>query len=139
MILMIVFLAVWIIDSFLFQVTTFLFNMNLIWLNVPLGVIILGISVYFMKASHKDLFDAKVEGVASEGVYARVRHPMYLGTFLIYLGLAVITLSLASIVVWLIIFAYYNTLANYEENLLEEHFGNEYLEYKKKVRKWIPV
>lgn len=60
-------------------------------------------------------------------------------TFLIYLGLAVITLSLAAIVVWLIIFAFYNTLANYEENLLEERFGNEYLEYKKKVRKWIPV
>ena len=139
MILMIVFLAVWIIDSFLFQVTTFLFNMNLIWLNVPLGVIILGISVYFMRASHKDLFDTKVEGLASKGVYGRVRHPMYIGTFLIYLGLAVITLSLAAIVVWLFIFAYYNTLANYEENKLEEHFGIEYLEYKKKVRKWIPV
>ncbi len=139
MILMIVFLAVWIIDSFLLRITTFLFDMNLIWLNVPIGVAILIVAVYFMNASHKDLFDAKVEGVASEGVYGRVRHPMYLGTFLIYLGLAIITLSLASIVVWLITFVYYNTLANYEENLLEEHFGNEYLEYKKKVRKWIPV
>ncbi len=139
MILMIVFLVVWISDSFLFQVTTFLFNMNLIWLNVPLGVIILGISVYFMKTSHQDLFDTKVEGLTSKGIYGRVRHPMYIGTFLIYLGLAVITLSLASIVVWLIIFAYYNTLANYEENKLEEYFGDEYLEYKKNVRKWIPL
>ena len=95
MILMIVFLAVWIIDSFLIRVTTFLFNIDLSWLNVPIGVGILIVAVYFMDASHKDLFDAKVEGVASEGVYGRVRHPMYLGTFLIYLGLAVITLSLA--------------------------------------------
>ena len=35
--------------------------------------------------------------------------------------------------------ALYNTLADYEENLLEERFGDEYLEYKKNVRKWIPI
>jgi len=139
MILMIVFLAVWIIDSFLSRVTTFLFNIDLSWLNIPIGVAILIVAIYFMNASHKDLFDAKVEGVASEGVYRRVRHPMYLGTFLIYLGLAVITLSLAAFGVWLITFAFYNTLANYEENLLAERFGNEYREYEQNVRKWIPV
>jgi len=139
MILMILFLAVWTIDSFLLRVTTFLFSMTLIWLNVPIGVAIFVVAVYFMNASHKDLFDTKVEGLASIGVYGRVRHPMYLGTFLFYLGMAVITLSLVAIVVWMITFAYYNTLANFEETLLEERFGNDYLEYKKNVRKWIPV
>jgi len=139
MILMIVFLAVWSIDSFLLRITTFLFNMTLIWLNVPIGVAILIVAIYFMNASHKDLFDAKVEGVASEGVYGRVRHPMYLGTFLSYLSLTVATLSLAALAVWIVAVAYYNSLANYEENLLEERFGEDYLEYKKNVRKWIPV
>ena len=89
--------------------------------------------------SHKDLFDTRVEGIASVGVYGRVRHPMYLGTFLFYLGLSVITFSIAALAIWLVTVAYYNSLANYEESLLEERFGNEYLEYKKNVRKWIPV
>ena len=73
------------------------------------------------------------------GVYGRVRHPMYLGTHLFYLGLAIFTLSLAALVVWIVTAAYYNKLANYEEQLLLEKFGNDYVEYKKTVRKWIPL
>jgi len=139
MILMIVFFMIWGIDSFLVRWTTFLFDLNLIWIYVILAALIIVISVYLMNASHKDLFDTKVEGVSSVGVYGRVRHPMYLGTHLFYLGLAVATFSLAAIVVWIVAFTYYNSLANYEEHLLEERFGTEYLEYKKRVRKWIPV
>jgi protein-S-isoprenylcysteine O-methyltransferase Ste14 len=29
-------------------------------------------------------------------------------------------------------------MVNYEENILEEKFGKDYLEYKNKVSKWIP-
>jgi len=136
---MILFFVVWAIDSFLFRWTTFLFDLNFIWVYIIPAALILVISVYLMNASHKDLFDTKVEGVSSVGVYGRVRHPMYLGTHLLYLGLAVATFSLAAIVVWIVAFTYYNSLANYEENLLEERFGSEYLEYKKNVRKWIPL
>ena len=139
MLLAVVFFVVWIIDSFLLRLTTFLFNMTVVWLCVPLGVVIFLLSLYFMNASHKDIFDSKVEGVVTVGVYGRVRHPMYLGTFLVYLALGIMTLSLASILVWIVTAAYYNTLASYEENLLEERFGEDYLEYKKNVRKWIPV
>lgn len=139
MILAIVFFIVWIVDSFLLRFTTFLFNMTVVWLCAPLGVIVFILSLYFMNASHHDIFDSKVEGVATSGVYGRVRHPMYLGTFLVYLGLGVITLSLASLVVWAVAVAYYNTLANFEEELLVERFGDEYSEYQKAVRKWIPV
>jgi len=138
MILMIVFFVVWVVDSFLFRWTTFLFDINLIWVYVIPAALILVISVYLMNASHKDLFDTKVEGVSSVGVYGRVRHPMYLGTLLFYLGLAVATFSLTAIVVWFVAIACYNSLANYEETLLEERFGAAYREYKKSVRKWIP-
>ena len=139
MILMIVFFVVWGVDSFLLHWTTFLFDLNLIWIYVIPAGLILVISVYLMNASHKDLFDTKVVGVSSVGVYGRVRHPMYLGTHLFYLGLAVGTFSLAAVVVWIVAVAYYNSLANFEENLLEERFGSEYLEYKKNVRKWVPL
>ncbi len=118
MILMVIFFVVWIVDSFLLRWTTFLFDLNLIWIYAIPAVIILALAVYLMNASHKDLFDTKVEGVSSVGVYGRVRHPMYLGTHLFYLGLAIFTLSLAALVVWIVAAAYYNTLANYEEQLL---------------------
>ena len=139
MILMIVFFVVWIVDSFLLRLTTFLFDMTTIWVCVPLGFLVLLLSVYFMRASHRDIFDTKTEGVVTHGVYGRVRHPMYLGTFLFYLGLGIITLSIASLIVWGVAVAYYNSLANFEENLLLDRFGSEYSEYRKTVRKWIPV
>ena len=120
MILMVIFFVVWTLDSFLLRYTTFLFNMTTIWICVPLGILILLLSVYLMNASHRDIFDTQKEGVISHGIYGRVRHPMYLGTFLFYLGLGIITLSIASLIVWVISVGYYNALANYEENLLEE-------------------
>jgi protein-S-isoprenylcysteine O-methyltransferase Ste14 len=139
MIMMFTFFIVWIVDSFLLRITTFLWSLTFFWVYIVIGAVVIVVAAYFMDASHKDLFDTQVEGLATTGVFGRVRHPMYLGTHLVYLGLAIATFSLASIVMWVIIFAFYITLANYEEKKLEERFGDEYLEYKKNVRKWIPV
>jgi protein-S-isoprenylcysteine O-methyltransferase Ste14 len=138
-ILMIVFFVVWGADSFLLRLTTFLWNLNYFWIFLGVGAVIIVVAAYFMNASHKDLFDAHVEGLATEGVFGRVRHPMYLGTHLFYLGLAIATFSLVSIALWVLIFAFYNTLANYEERKLEERFGEQFQEYKSEVRKWIPL
>jgi protein-S-isoprenylcysteine O-methyltransferase Ste14 len=138
-ILMVVFFIVWIVDSFLLRLTTFLFSWSYVWLNVILGLVVLGISIYFMDASHKDLFDTEEQGLATKGVFARVRNPMYLGTVLFYLGLIVFTASLAALAVWLVACVYYNMLADYEEMKLQEKFGNKFLEYKKSVRKWVPI
>ena len=139
MILMVLFLGIWIVDSFILRLTTFLWSWTFSWVFIGVGAVVLVAAVYFMNASHKDLFDTQIEGLAMKGVFGRVRHPMYLGTHLFYLGLAIVTFSLASIVMWMIIFVFYNILANYEERKLEERFGEQFLEYKSRVRKWIPV
>jgi len=137
-ILMAIFFLVWIVDSFLLRYTTFLFE-TFMWLSLIPAVIIIVGAIYLMDRSHKDLFDSETEGLATNGVYGRVRNPMYLGTFLFYVGLAIATFSLASLAVCCIIFPYYNMLASYEEGKLYEKFGGSFLEYKKQVRKWIPV
>ncbi len=72
------------------------------------------------------------------GIFAHVRHPMYLGYILAYLGCIVGTMSLLSIIPWLLIVHLYDKMANYEEHKLEKRFGKEYLEYKRKAPKWIP-
>ena len=138
MIMLVVFLIVWIADSFILRITTFLWSLTYFWVYAGAGALIIAIAVYFMNASHKHLFDTHEEGLATSGVFGRVRHPMYLGTHLFYLGLAVVTFSLASIVVWMVAFVFYNDLANYEEMKLEEKFSEEFLQYKKNVRKWLP-
>lgn len=73
------------------------------------------------------------------GLYRYVRNPMILGVFIILIGESIALLSVR-ILEWAVIFLFINTtyFLVYEEPGLEERFGDEYLEYKKHVRRWIP-
>ena len=73
------------------------------------------------------------------GLYRYVRNPMILGVFVVLLGESFIFLSL-NILIWAASFFVINTVyfVFSEEPGLEKRFGNEYLEYKKHVRRWIP-
>ncbi|MEI8216007.1 MAG: isoprenylcysteine carboxylmethyltransferase family protein [Eubacteriales bacterium] len=74
------------------------------------------------------------------GPYKYCRNPMVLGTILAYFGIVVLTGSLSSFILFLIMIS---TLLLYvkriEEKELEERFGQDYLEYKKKVPFIIPI
>jgi protein-S-isoprenylcysteine O-methyltransferase Ste14 len=76
--------------------------------------------------------------VVSTGAFRYVRHPLYLGCILFYLGLAVSTASLLSLSLLVIIFIFYNYIADYEEKLLVQRFGERYRIYKKSTGKWVP-
>jgi protein-S-isoprenylcysteine O-methyltransferase Ste14 len=77
-------------------------------------------------------------GVVSTGAFRHVRHPLYLGSALFSLGLAVATASLLSMLVWLVIAVFYDRIATYEERLLEANFGDEYRAYRRTTGKWLP-
>lgn len=73
-----------------------------------------------------------------EGPFHYSRNPMYLGLVLILVGIAVLLGSLTPFLVppvflWLISVRFVVP----EEQALAERFGPEYLEYKKKVRRWV--
>jgi protein-S-isoprenylcysteine O-methyltransferase Ste14 len=74
----------------------------------------------------------------TDGVYRFSRHPMYLGFVLILIGVAIL---LGSLTPWVIIpiFAVLMDMVfiQIEERMLGEKFGPAWLEYKKKVRRWI--
>lgn len=74
----------------------------------------------------------------TNGIYAFTRNPMYLGLLTLYTGIAFLkgnwwTLALIPIVILIIqIF-----VIKKEEAYLERAFGNNYMLYKAKVRRWI--
>src|SRR5262249_55619353 len=74
-----------------------------------------------------------------EGVYRCVRNPMISGVMSILLGEAVLAASLP-LFIWFVIFvivnAIYIPLA--EEPGLAKRFGDDYLDYKRNVPRWIP-
>ena len=67
-----------------------------------------------------------------------MRHPLYLGSILFYAGLTVSTLSLLSIAILVVIVIFYDSIASYEEKLMEMKFGEEYVSYRRKTGKWLP-
>jgi protein-S-isoprenylcysteine O-methyltransferase Ste14 len=77
--------------------------------------------------------------VITEGVFSFVRHPVYLGSILAFLGLIVMTLSLLSVIIWLIGIIFYYRISRYEERLLLSRFGKDYEDYMKKVPMLFPI
>ena len=76
--------------------------------------------------------------VVMAGPYKFTRNPMYLGVAIGLLGISIYIGNLLSLLSPLIFFIVMNIVyAPFEEKLLEKIFGKKYLDYKKKVRRWV--
>ncbi len=73
------------------------------------------------------------------GLYRYVRNPMILGVFTVLVGEATCIWSVA-LLEWAITFFFINTIyfTLYEEPGLKERFGEDYVNYKKHVSRWLP-
>ena len=73
------------------------------------------------------------------GPYRFVRNPMYLAVLTIILGQALLFGSVATLVyAGLILLMVAVFVRAYEEPTLQEEYGEEYREYRRNVRGWIP-
>jgi len=74
----------------------------------------------------------------SEGPFSLTRNPLYLSVLMLYAGIAVLVNA-----VWMLCLLPVMLLALdrgaviHEEEYLERKFGDQYLDYKRKVRRWI--
>ena len=79
------------------------------------------------------------EVLNSTGIYATVRHPLYLGNYLIWIGIATFVFSLFFILlISLLFWIYYERIMFAEERFLEKRFGEEYLNWSNKIPAFIP-
>lgn len=76
--------------------------------------------------------------LVTNGVFRLSRHPMYLGMVLILAGIAIFMGSATRwVTVALCAFLIQRVFIRVEEFMLEETFGQEYVDYKLRVRQWI--
>lgn len=106
-------------------------------------IVILSLGILLIFKSHKVIFGSEHRSTPSpliiNGVFSIVRNPMYLGINLIYLSVIIISFSIMGIIIWILLFVFiYRKMTNFEEQKLEEIFGEDYIEYKKQVPKWFP-
>ncbi len=137
--LAILFLAVWLLDGFWLKLT--LLNQYLTAsVRLPIGISMLIFSVYLSSRSLAIVFGEKRDppAVIREGAFNLVRHPMYLSEIVLYLGLLLMSFSLAAAVVWLAGIVFLHIISRYEERLLLARFGEEYERYLRDVPMWVP-
>lgn len=84
---------------------------------------------------HPERFPSKL---IVTGIYRFVRHPRYVGYWLIALGLALATgfLAMWALFFWLVIG--FSIMAYLEEKELQKRFGKEYIDYMQRVPAFIP-
>jgi protein-S-isoprenylcysteine O-methyltransferase Ste14 len=137
---LIVFLAVFFLDSFVFKWTTLLARYVPFWARLGTWFVLFLLAVRLIRGGHGAVPHEAANGplLIEDGAFAHVRHPLYLGTMLTYLGVFFITLSLAAFAVLLGLFAFYNVIAAYEERWLSDKYGQAYRDYMRKVPRWLP-
>jgi protein-S-isoprenylcysteine O-methyltransferase Ste14 len=140
LVLLIVFLAVWCIDSFWIRQTIFLSAFVPLFIRICLGIFLLFWSVYLTWYGLAIIFgeERATPNVVRKGPFSYVRHPIYLASILFYLGITALTFSLASLALSIVAMIYYNFAAIYEEKLLITKYGEEYKKYRAEVGRWLP-
>lgn len=106
---------------------------------IGIGVLLFVWSAQTIRRSETDIaFREPTKVIVSKGPYRFSRNPIYLSFTLVYLGIAIsfnaiLPLLLLPIVITII----QRGVIQREEQYLEGKFGEEYLRYKSKVRRWL--
>lgn len=115
------------------------------WNLVGLFTVAIGIGLYawclaFHYKSYRDSvrIGFSPPHLVTTGPYRVSRNPMYVSGLFAWLGWTVFYGSPAVLVVLLLLWSVFSfRVIPHEERLLETLFGDEYLEYKRSVRRWI--
>lgn len=112
-----------------------------------LGVCLFGLVIRIMTVGHtpkntsgRNTSEGQVaDQVNTTGIYSLMRHPLYVGNFFMWLGIAMLTHN-----VWFVIaftfayWVYYERIMFAEEQFLRGKFGDVYLNWASKVPAFVP-
>ena len=115
-------------------------------LVVGFAVVFLGESIRFWGVSFvgaETRTTGNVGGtyLVTNGPFAYVRNPLYLGNMLLYAGIGIMSMALFP---WLLIaalawfYVQYHLIVTREEEYLAERFGSDFAEYVRAVRRFLP-
>lgn len=76
--------------------------------------------------------------IRKDGVYAYIRHPAYLGTLLLIIGVSWMFITHIGMLLLAPAIMFVGLRIKTEEEMLTRHFGEAYISYKKSTKKLIP-
>ena len=106
-----------------------------------LGEVVRVWSVRYAGSATRTTGEVGADVLVIDGPYGHVRNPLYLGNFLISLGMVIMAWAWMPylLLVYLVLFAFqYSAIVSLEESFLKEKFGRRFLEYMDAVPCWLP-
>ncbi|NNE99312.1 MAG: isoprenylcysteine carboxylmethyltransferase family protein [Pyrinomonadaceae bacterium] len=105
---------------------------------------VFGLAIVFVARSNMAKAETNIEpwkpttAILSSGIYGISRNPVYIALIFIYLGITFVLNSLWLLppLILVLLVIHFGVVLR-EEKYLEQKFGAEYLNYKKRVRRWI--
>ena len=106
---------------------------------VLLGITVAAISAGMFKQADTGLEPfSEATTLVTGGFFRITRNPIYMGLFLMLAGVAVLMGSIGALLpVPVFVLIIRNNFVLGEERFMESVFGQHYLDYKSKVRRWI--
>lgn len=104
-----------------------------------LSFVFIGGGFVLISAGWKMLYEAQRKGtLATTGVYARIRHPQYVGFILVMFGFLLQWPTLLTLAMFpVLVFMYWRLAQHEEQEVLAEH-GEAYARYMREVPGFIP-
>lgn len=109
------------------------------WVLVWLGFAISLTGVFTFRLAGTTMFPFRpASTLVRRGPYRFTRNPMYLGATVTYIGVALVLNTVWPIILMpVVLWAMVRYVIRAEESYLEQTFGEEYVRYKRDVRRWL--
>ena len=101
------------------------------FLIFTIGLVIWALGRIHINGSYSVIPEAKK--LVTSGIYSKLTHPIYVGSVLVFGGLAIFSLNLYLIIFAIFLFIIQIKRANIEEKVLTKNFGDKYLKHKRKT------
>ncbi len=119
---------------------------NTIFTKFCLLVSFLGLAVRIITIGHvpgrtsgRNTRNQIANSLNTTGIYSAVRHPLYLGNFLMWLGIILFVQSLWLLFIFILLYwIYYERIMYAEESFLESKFGKDFLSWSKQTPPFFP-
>ncbi len=110
-------------------------------LLIPGAVLWIWTAILFFKARGTPVPVNPPKELVTKGIYSFSRNPMMTGIYLVFFGIGLLTGSLALTFIFTPLFIILMTIyvKKVEEKELELQFGQQYLDYKKRVGLYLPA
>jgi protein-S-isoprenylcysteine O-methyltransferase Ste14 len=108
-----------------------------VWVVMVISIIMLLIAAYLIVEGWRTVYRGK-RTLVTTGLYNQVRHPQYLGLILGSSAFLIQWPTIPTLIMFPILIIAYYRLAKKEEKEMVERFGQEYLNYQRKVPMLLP-